>query len=56
MGEKKLIGVTKSRKREGKLSMSEQLFIVIFMILRDLKIYNNESKDLFKTKSSTGSN
>ena len=26
---KKLIGVTKSRKREGKLSMSEQLLIVI---------------------------
>ena len=26
---KKLIGVTKCRKREGKLSMSEQLLIVI---------------------------
>ena len=26
---KKLIGVTKGRKREGKLSMSEQLLIVI---------------------------
>ena len=26
---KKLIGVTKSRKRKGKLSMSEQLLIVI---------------------------
>lgn len=29
MGEKKLIGVTKSRKRKGKLNMSEQLLIVI---------------------------
>ena len=26
---KKLIGITKCRKREGKLSMSEQLLIVI---------------------------
>ena len=28
-GTKKLIGITKCRKREGKLSMSEQLLIVI---------------------------
>ena len=37
---KKLIGVKKSRKRKGKLSMSEQLLIVIFIILRCLKIAN----------------
>ena len=34
---KKLIGVTKSRKREGKLSMSEQLLIVILYHLEGFK-------------------
>ena len=37
---KKLVGVTKCRKREGKLSMSEQLLIVILYHLRGLKILN----------------
>ena len=37
---KKLIRVTKCRKREGKLSMSEQLLIVISITLRGLKISN----------------
>ena len=34
---KKLIGVTKNRKREGKLSMSEQLLIVILYHLEGFK-------------------
>ena len=34
---KKLIGVTKSRKREGKLSMSEELLIVILYHLEEFK-------------------
>ena len=34
---KKLIGVTKCRKREGKLSMSEQLLIVILYYLEGFK-------------------
>ena len=33
----KLIGVTKGRKREGKLSMSEQLLIVILYHLEGFK-------------------
>ena len=37
---KKLIGVTKGRKRAGKLSMSEQLLIVIFYHLEGFKISN----------------
>ena len=35
--QKKLIGVTKSRKRKGKLSMSEQLLIVILYHLEGFK-------------------
>ena len=35
--EKKLIGKTKNRKREGKLSMSEQLLIVILYHLEGFK-------------------
>ena len=35
---KKLIGTTKNRKREGKLSMSEQLLIVILYHLKRFKI------------------
>ena len=34
---KKLIGVTKYKKRESKLSMSEQLFIVILYHLEGFK-------------------
>ena len=34
---KKMIGVTKCRKREGKLSMSEQLLIVILYYLEGFK-------------------
>ena len=34
---KKLIGVTKCRKREGKLSMSEQLLMVILYHLEGFK-------------------
>ena len=37
---KKLIGITKNRKREGKLSLSEQLLIVVLYHLEDLKILN----------------
>ena len=37
---KKLIGSTKCRNREGKLSMSEQLFIVILYHLEGFKILN----------------
>ena len=37
---KKRIGVTKCRKREGKLSMSEQLLIVILYHLEWFKISN----------------
>ena len=35
--QKKLIGVTKNRKREGKLSMSEKLFIVVLYHLEGFK-------------------
>ena len=35
--EKKLIGVTKNRKREGKLSMSEKLLIAILYHLEGFK-------------------
>ena len=37
---KKLIGVIKCRKREGKLNMSEQLLIVILYYLEEVKISN----------------
>ena len=37
---KNLIGVTKCRKREGKLSMSEQLLIVILYHLEGFKVSN----------------
>ena len=37
MGEKKLVGVTKCKKREGKLSMSGQLLIVILYHLEEVK-------------------
>ena len=40
VGKKKLIGVTKCRNREGKLSMSEQLIIVILYHLEGFKISN----------------
>ena len=36
-GKKKLIGVTKARKREGKLNMSEQFLIVILYHLEWFK-------------------
>ena len=34
--QKKLIGATKNRKREGKLSMSEKLLIVVFISSRGI--------------------
>ena len=39
--QKKLIGATKNRKREGKLSMSEKIaYSCFYIISRDLKISN----------------
>ena len=47
---KKLIGVTKSRKREGKLSMSEQLLIVILYHLEGFKNFKFYYKYAVETK------
>ena len=42
MGTKKLLAITKNRNREDKLSMSDQLLIVIlyhFEVFKDFKYY-----------------
>ena len=47
---KKLIGVTKNRKREGKLSMSEKLLIVILYHLEGFKNFKYYYKDAVEIK------
>ena len=50
MEKKQLIGVTKCRKREGELSMSEQSLIVILYHFEEFKNFKYYYKYVLETK------